>query len=61
MITLPCEFPVVLLTGVVLCIECFVIGHAVVVPDRLKALNEKNTDKPKAEHKKKEGGKSKGG
>ena len=38
-IVIPYEFPFVLLAVVLMCLECVVIGYAVVVPARMKHFN----------------------
>ncbi len=37
-VVLPKEFPMVLLAGAILCLECFAIGMIVCVPARLKVF-----------------------
>ena len=37
-ITLPKEFPMVLLSGLILCFECWIIGMVVVVPARMRTF-----------------------
>ena len=51
-ITVPWEFPFILLSIVVICLECVVIGFAVVVPARNKHFNAKFMEQFKEEHKK---------
>jgi len=51
-IILPKEFPMVLLAGAILCLECFVIGVAVVVPTRLRIFTKEYMSQFTEEHKK---------
>ena len=51
-VVLPKEFPMVCLAGLILCIECFVIGFIVIIPARMKAFNEVFMAQFKEEHKK---------
>lgn len=51
-ITLPKEFPLVLLAGAIICFECFAIGMAVVLPARMKTFTKEFMAQFTEEHKK---------
>ena len=51
-VTLPKEFPLVLLAGTILCIECFVISLVVVVPARMRTFTKEFMNQFNEEHKK---------
>ena len=51
-ITLPKEFPMVLLAGLILCLECWFIGLVVVVPARLRVFTKEFMSQFTEEHKK---------
>ena len=49
-IIVPWEYPFVLASIVLICLECVVIGFAVVVPARMKHFNAKFMEQFKVEH-----------
>ena len=49
-VVLPKEYPLILLSCVVLCIECFLIGMCVVAPKRFKYFNKEFMDQFNEEH-----------
>ena len=51
-IVVPWEFPLVLLSIVIVCLECVVIGYVVVIPARIKHFNKAFMQQFSEEHKK---------
>ena len=51
-IVLPSEYPLVLLAGVILCIECFMLGPALIGPTRFRIFNREFMAQFKEEHEK---------
>ena len=43
-VIVPKEYPLVLLAGTILCLECWLIGFIVVVPARMKTFTEEHME-----------------
>ena len=47
----PSEYPLVILTAVIICFECIIVGYVAVVPKRIKYFNKEFMSKFRDEHK----------